>query len=387
MRFAAIADVHGNRPALEAVLADIAALDITEVANLGDHVSGPLEAARTADLLMAQDVPNDCGRSGPQAGRAGRRRRLRSPRLPGTRSKTPRLARQPATHPPLSGRGVSVPRLPAGRRMLLVGPGGRGRHRSPQPDRGDRSRSARARRAWTRRVPDPVRPHPHPPRCPASGRPIGRWTNGGQPGQRRPAGLRGRNACSPHCTDPARRTPATRSSSPPRTAGAPRSATSPTTTARWPTWPAKTAGPLGPARSKPAGPADASRRDTDVVPQSLTAYIEQRRGYDYAKHGESDNPYLDFITDDIVDSFAVLGEPQDHIAKLKTLQSAGITQFNIYLDNGDEERDYRRLWQCDYSCGDPDDTRLFSGRSMDTIRTITIGNQVENTLASSTTLI
>jgi alkanesulfonate monooxygenase SsuD/methylene tetrahydromethanopterin reductase-like flavin-dependent oxidoreductase (luciferase family) len=66
--------------------------------------------------------------------------------------------------------------------------------------------------------------------------------------------------------------------------------------------------------------------------------IEKRRGYDYSKHGQSDNPYLDFITDDIVDGFAVLGEPQDHIAKLKTLENAGITQFNIYLDNGNEEK-------------------------------------------------
>ena len=52
MKFAAIADVHGNCVALEAVLADIAALGITEVVNLGDHVSGPLEARRTADLLI-----------------------------------------------------------------------------------------------------------------------------------------------------------------------------------------------------------------------------------------------------------------------------------------------------------------------------------------------
>src|SRR5262249_21186210 len=58
MRFAAIADVHGNCPALEAVLADIAALGITEVVNLGDHVSGPLEAARTADLLMERGFPS-----------------------------------------------------------------------------------------------------------------------------------------------------------------------------------------------------------------------------------------------------------------------------------------------------------------------------------------
>ncbi|MFZ1102875.1 MAG: metallophosphoesterase family protein, partial [Hyphomicrobiaceae bacterium] len=56
MRLAAIADIHGNAAALEAVLADIAALGITDIVNLGDHVSGPLEAARTADLLIERDI-------------------------------------------------------------------------------------------------------------------------------------------------------------------------------------------------------------------------------------------------------------------------------------------------------------------------------------------
>lgn len=58
MKFAAIADVHGNCVALEAVLADIAAVGITEIVNLGDHVSGPLEARRTADLLIERGFPS-----------------------------------------------------------------------------------------------------------------------------------------------------------------------------------------------------------------------------------------------------------------------------------------------------------------------------------------
>ena len=77
--------------------------------------------------------------------------------------------------------------------------------------------------------------------------------------------------------------------------------------------------------------------DREDIPKSLTAYIRDRKGYDYSKHGQSDNAYLDFITDDIIEGFAVLGTPDDHIAKLKKLESAGVTQFNIYLDNGDEE--------------------------------------------------
>ena len=44
MRFAAIADVHGNYLALEAVVADIRAQGIDDIVNLGDMASGPLDA-------------------------------------------------------------------------------------------------------------------------------------------------------------------------------------------------------------------------------------------------------------------------------------------------------------------------------------------------------
>ncbi|MEM8870912.1 MAG: TIGR03842 family LLM class F420-dependent oxidoreductase [Pseudomonadota bacterium] len=77
--------------------------------------------------------------------------------------------------------------------------------------------------------------------------------------------------------------------------------------------------------------------DREDIPASLTEYVKDRKGYDYSKHGQSDNPYLDFISDDIIDRFSVLGTPENHIAKLNELQSVGVTQFNIYLDNGDEE--------------------------------------------------
>ena len=52
MRFAAIADVHGNDLALDAVLADIRTQGITDIVNLGDMASGPLDARRTLDIMM-----------------------------------------------------------------------------------------------------------------------------------------------------------------------------------------------------------------------------------------------------------------------------------------------------------------------------------------------
>jgi diadenosine tetraphosphatase ApaH/serine/threonine PP2A family protein phosphatase len=63
MRFAAIADIHGNCLALDAVLADIAAQGIAagDVVNLGDSLSGPLEAGRTADRLVGLGLTTVCG--------------------------------------------------------------------------------------------------------------------------------------------------------------------------------------------------------------------------------------------------------------------------------------------------------------------------------------
>ena len=61
MRFAAIADIHGNHVALEAVIADIRAQGITDIVNLGDMASGPLDARRTMDALMALDAVHVLG--------------------------------------------------------------------------------------------------------------------------------------------------------------------------------------------------------------------------------------------------------------------------------------------------------------------------------------
>src|SRR6201989_2457875 len=61
MRFAAIADVHGNYLALEAVIADIGELGIEDIVNLGDMASGPLDARRTMDMLMALDATHVLG--------------------------------------------------------------------------------------------------------------------------------------------------------------------------------------------------------------------------------------------------------------------------------------------------------------------------------------
>lgn len=79
-------------------------------------------------------------------------------------------------------------------------------------------------------------------------------------------------------------------------------------------------------------------RDDKTIPRRLTDYIEKRKGYDYLKHADKDADHLDFISEDIIDSFAVLGPAQAHVERLQELSSKGVTQFNIYLMSGEEER-------------------------------------------------
>jgi probable F420-dependent oxidoreductase len=67
------------------------------------------------------------------------------------------------------------------------------------------------------------------------------------------------------------------------------------------------------------------------VPHALTAYIRARQGYDYSHHGRADNPSTDFVPDEIVDRFCVLGTVEDHIEKLNVLKELGADQFNVYL--------------------------------------------------------
>jgi probable F420-dependent oxidoreductase len=90
--------------------------------------------------------------------------------------------------------------------------------------------------------------------------------------------------------------------------------------------------------------ADMVRRygeDTSKVPQVLADYIKGREGYDYDHHGRAGNPSTDFVPDEIVDRFCVLGTVEDHIEKLSLLAEMGVDQFGIYLMHDDREATLR----------------------------------------------
>ncbi|MEX3938401.1 metallophosphoesterase [Paraburkholderia sp. BR10937] len=57
MKIAALSDIHGNLPALEAVFDDIERQGADVIVNLGDILSGPLYPSQTADRLMRLGLP------------------------------------------------------------------------------------------------------------------------------------------------------------------------------------------------------------------------------------------------------------------------------------------------------------------------------------------
>lgn len=81
-----------------------------------------------------------------------------------------------------------------------------------------------------------------------------------------------------------------------------------------------------------------SRYRPEELPQELTAYIKDRKGYNYLHHAEVGSSNAEFVTDEVVDRFCVVGPAGEQIRRLKELEEAGVTQFNIYLMCGDEEQ-------------------------------------------------
>ena len=81
-----------------------------------------------------------------------------------------------------------------------------------------------------------------------------------------------------------------------------------------------------------------SRYKPEELPASLTSFIRNRTGYNYLHHAEVGSDNANFVTDEIVDRFCIVGPATAHRQKLDRLRAAGVTQFNIYLMCGEEEQ-------------------------------------------------
>jgi len=74
-----------------------------------------------------------------------------------------------------------------------------------------------------------------------------------------------------------------------------------------------------------------------AVPTVLTDYIKGRQGYDYAEHGRAGNTHTEFVPDEVVDRFCVLGPVEAHVKKLQELRKLGVDQFALYLQHDAKE--------------------------------------------------
>jgi alkanesulfonate monooxygenase SsuD/methylene tetrahydromethanopterin reductase-like flavin-dependent oxidoreductase (luciferase family) len=77
--------------------------------------------------------------------------------------------------------------------------------------------------------------------------------------------------------------------------------------------------------------------DGSDVPSALTEYIEGRRGYDYNEHGRAGNVHAEFVPDEIVDRFCIVGPAEHHVERLHQLRELGVDQFAIYLQHDAKE--------------------------------------------------
>jgi len=73
------------------------------------------------------------------------------------------------------------------------------------------------------------------------------------------------------------------------------------------------------------------------VPQALTDYIKGRQGYDYNQHGRAGNTHADFVPDEIVDRFCIIGPVEEHIRRIEELKALGVDQFAVYLQHDDKD--------------------------------------------------
>jgi len=73
--------------------------------------------------------------------------------------------------------------------------------------------------------------------------------------------------------------------------------------------------------------------DAGGVPAALTDYITGREGYDYNEHGRAGNVHTEFVSDEIVERFCIIGPPETQIARLTELADLGAGHFGLYLQH------------------------------------------------------
>jgi probable F420-dependent oxidoreductase len=81
--------------------------------------------------------------------------------------------------------------------------------------------------------------------------------------------------------------------------------------------------------------------DSAPVPKALTDYIKGRKGYDYNEHGKAGNSHTNFVPDEIIDRFCIVGPVEAHVKRLNELRDMGVDQISVYLQHDAKDETLR----------------------------------------------
>jgi probable F420-dependent oxidoreductase len=86
-----------------------------------------------------------------------------------------------------------------------------------------------------------------------------------------------------------------------------------------------------------------ARYGTDgEIPTALTEYALAVKEYDYNEHSLVGASHGQYISDEICDRFCLLGDADQHIARLRELEQLGVKQVNLYLMTSEFEETMER---------------------------------------------
>jgi probable F420-dependent oxidoreductase len=75
-----------------------------------------------------------------------------------------------------------------------------------------------------------------------------------------------------------------------------------------------------------------ARYGTDgEIPKALTDFAQRVQEYDYSEHSRVGAEHGKYISDEIVDRFCLLGDADQHVARLRELEELGVRQVNLYV--------------------------------------------------------